>query len=838
MRQPLIRAALWLAALCTPAAFAVPVNIAYTTMVTSNSGEATDGVVPPGTALSVTVRVDSESLLSGDFLAASGSAETAGAATLSLPIDRAGSGVLIAVPGASARVYSFIGTGPEFPADGDPPSADIWQWTSANLYLPPTDDLNVLLALTLQDINELIAAFGSMQAMTFTHSPHQNMFEFERARAQSLYSFSIELAEVPEPPLPALLALALAAAAFATRRAASAPLMLSLALAAGAAQAAYEGPTVAPRLFFTDLPSGPGRGGQDDLGAFVTIYGEGFGSTRGGSRVTIGGAEVARYVLWGEDNAVARGLDMIVVQPGPAAQSGDIVVTVNGLRSNPLPFTLRDGSIYFVNPAAANANDANPGSFAQPWRSIYRPRALMQPGDIVYLQGGTQTTLDPGNPSWDAILILDADSAASGTAERPIAYIGYPGQRPLFNNPAARRGILLMTAEPARDHYVLANLAFTQVQSALPITGTGHRIVGNHFHDGGFSDSGTIGVNGPSSAIRILGNLLDRNGQAGEKLHHGIYLGGFGHNRDIELGWNQIRDQRGGRAVQLFGHLDGDRIDDIRIHDNRITGAELNNVLLGGSDASTEVLGTVQLVNNVIAGAGEAGLRIDDPDGRVTIEHNTFAGNGIRGIDGAVQLHLRRAGAGRITLRNNILAAAAGQGGVLLEAGTGAGAFAAARPNLHAGVAGCPAWEPGCALADPQFVDATAGDYRLRAASPARDAGAAGGSVRDHAGLVRGAAPDLGAHEHTVFDAAAFALLADCLFGWAERQYPGLLAPAGAPSLTHDPYRYRHYPAQRVYVGASAADGQVLLLAPSTGGAISSVGALSGWLATAGCVGR
>ena len=44
----------------------------------------------------------------------------------------------------------------------------------------------------------------------------------------------------------------------------------------------------------------------------------------------------------------------------PAAASGNLVVTVNGLSSNPLPFTVTAGNIYFVSTAGS---DNNPGSF-------------------------------------------------------------------------------------------------------------------------------------------------------------------------------------------------------------------------------------------------------------------------------------------------------------------------------------------------------------------------------------------------------------------------------------------------------------------------------------------
>ncbi len=48
----------------------------------------------------------------------------------------------------------------------------------------------------------------------------------------------------------------------------------------------------APALFFSDITSGPKTGGQDNLGAFITLYGEGFGASQGGSTVTIGGQPV------------------------------------------------------------------------------------------------------------------------------------------------------------------------------------------------------------------------------------------------------------------------------------------------------------------------------------------------------------------------------------------------------------------------------------------------------------------------------------------------------------------------------------------------------------------
>src|SRR5262245_2703868 len=72
----------------------------------------------------------------------------------------------------------------------------------------------------------------------------------------------------------------------------------------------------APAIFYTDLAKGPNTGGDGNLGAYVTIFGAGFGSTQG--TVTIGGGAAASYKSWSDTK--------IVVQLGSNAASGSIVV--------------------------------------------------------------------------------------------------------------------------------------------------------------------------------------------------------------------------------------------------------------------------------------------------------------------------------------------------------------------------------------------------------------------------------------------------------------------------------------------------------------------------------
>ena len=531
---------------------------------------------------------------------------------------------------------------------------------------------------------------------------------------------------------------------------ATAPVTASPAQAAAPTTPLTSAGSGVPRLFFTDLESGPATGGQDDLGAFITIYGEGFGAAQGNGTVTVGGQEVARYVLWGENNAIARSLDMIVVQPGKNATTGDIIVTVDGQASNPLPFTVRSGSIYFVIPGAPNAQDANPGTYAEPFQTLYRPRQVMQAGDIVYIKGGTFSSADPANPGWDAVLLLHPETDPIGTADRPVAYIGYPGDRPLIDAPEPlRRGIYM---DQGMMYYIIANLAFTQglapYEGMLQMGGDGHRAVGNYLHDA-LSSTG-MGIAGNSAHYRVFGNLISNNGQGDWEDGVGFYVQGFGTNQDIDFGWNQIQDQRGRRAIQLFGHEDGDRMDDIRIHDNLITSSlQLrNNILLGGSDGGTDVLGTIYVYNNIIVGSDWEGLRVNDPQGTVFIQNNVLYDNGSLGPDSHAQIHIERAGAGLVTIENNVLYAESGQ--TYFEFGPGADPSALnASHNLVYNAGACPAWDAGCINADPLFSDFASLDFRLQAGSPAMDAGTDTGIVGDFAGIARpqGSAYDIGAFE-------------------------------------------------------------------------------------------
>lgn len=71
----------------------------------------------------------------------------------------------------------------------------------------------------------------------------------------------------------------------------------------------------------------------------------------------------------------------------------------------------------------------------------------------------------------------------------------------------------------------------------------------------------------------------------------------------------------------------------------------------------------------------------------------------------------------------------------------------------------------------------------------------------------------------------------ECLFNWAEKDYPSLFAPAGSSTAIWDVYTYRHYSSTNAYLGVSSVDFHAYYLGPD--GNMQNEGPLSDWTAKA-----
>jgi hypothetical protein len=234
----------------------------------------------------------------------------------------------------------------------------------------------------------------------------------------------------------------------------------------------------APLLFYTDIDSGPAVGGEDGTdGAFVCVYGENFGSTRGNSTINIGGVAAAAYKLWTDPGMPYQPgfFAKACAQISHLTRSGNAEIqlnTANGA-SNPLPFTVRPGKIFFV--AMSGDDQSGNGSGKKPWRSITHCKNKLEAGDICYVRTGV--ILNTAE-KYNAGLLLNS----SGQEGLPKAIVAYPGATVAIDMSSTVRGRGL---ESYLEHYdvsywTLAGLSFNSDGMSVQINRGGYiRFVDN-----------------------------------------------------------------------------------------------------------------------------------------------------------------------------------------------------------------------------------------------------------------------------------------------------------------------------------------------------------------------
>jgi hypothetical protein len=530
-----------------------------------------------------------------------------------------------------------------------------------------------------------------------------------------------------------------------------------------------------PRIFFSDLESGPNIGGQKNHGVWVTIWGKGFGATRDNSTVTIGGGPAAEYPIWTDTK--------ITFQLGPAAKSGPMVVNLKGKSgsgaSNGLPFTVRAGKIYFV---AANGSDWRNGSLQLPWKTITYAKDRMSAGDVSYIKDGVAQTSED---HFTAYLSMDRNGGSnSGKAGAPKALVAYPGARVTIGKAhGLDYGIRTPNIASRADYWVISQLHIIGGKQAIDVGGTGWKIVGNDIEcPGGDGQVGCVEAS-QASGIKFYGNEVHNAGAGpvASKFYHAVYFSTDSNH--IDMGWNHIHDNFTCRAVQFHssplcrpncGARDqtGHNQFDLHVHDNLIHGDSCNGINFATVDPSK---GAVEAYNNVIYHVGVAdpkdgggafsciyvaGITNTGPVGTGTVEvfNNTLydcAANRSRNSDGSRGAFSAVGGAGlTMRLRNNIVYQLPGE--VYID---GNKAQISGDKNLWFGAGNGPGQTTGNLNADPQFIDLGKSDFHLRGASPAHDAGTTvlpnnpfvvskgGAADKDGVSRPQGKAFDLGAYE-------------------------------------------------------------------------------------------
>ncbi|MEM7606320.1 MAG: hypothetical protein AAF411_13265 [Myxococcota bacterium] len=389
------------------------------------------------------------------------------------------------------------------------------------------------------------------------------------------------------------------------------------------------GVAAGPTLAFSDLANGPDTGLGDGIGsgAIVTVWGANLGTAREGNAAYYtdsAGVERAAVVYYWKnaDGALPGGpadlhsshrfQELALSIPDSAVGEGTIRVEVDGVRSNGLPFTVREGAIYHV--AGSGSDSSGDGSWANPWQTLNhaiddeRP----EPGSLLY----ARDTSDGGRNDGDAVRASHSES--SSTADNQIALVSYPNARATLTG---RRGLYVFrtTAVVASklsfftsSHRLAANDSLGESISGGATFGVSTsdfgRIVGNAFTEmeGSCSSRFQGAIVGSSqldgagtgvSGLKLFGNEIFDYGCAGSSaLHHTTYVTirsesdptvdawewgwNYLHNNEATLGiHNWDKDPNNSDERGICGNVNGV----VEIHDNVITDQGGAGISVGGS---------------------------------------------------------------------------------------------------------------------------------------------------------------------------------------------------------------------------------------------------------------
>ncbi len=519
-----------------------------------------------------------------------------------------------------------------------------------------------------------------------------------------------------------------------------------------------------PQIFFSDLTWGPKTGweGSSTKGAAVTIWGKNFGSSRGSSYITINGTNLTSsgdYAEWGALGP-ARDLERITFWINSSANngSGEISVTVGGVRSNTIPFTITSGTIYFVSPSGNNSNNglysSNTSGNNGPFRDIYKFDPAQNPsGDgqyIVYVRGGTYTTKNSDG--------YFTSSRGAGGPTKQKALIAYPGETPILSNAPIWYN-RFETSSTKNSYFTFSKLNGTGGSGAFPTQwGDYNRFIGNNLHD--YLGELWAGVITPvnSTYNYIYGNLLENNGY--NSMKHDIYvqtLDGFGAPSQYNyIAWNEISNPTTsdrGASVFISSHgTSPNYTKDIYVHSNYFHDGNSNFIYM--ADSST--IGNMYVYNNVFENSTDTtvgAVLMNIGSTNAYIYNNTFYQPAAASV-AAVQEFCNCT----MNLKNNIFYLRPGQRAISWTTYYGGSVSSdydlIYSPDSVSLPSGAGITRTNSLTSNPNFVDIASHNFSLKSASLAINSGTSAVSSivnKDYNGLTRpeGTAYDMGAFEYS-----------------------------------------------------------------------------------------
>lgn len=509
--------------------------------------------------------------------------------------------------------------------------------------------------------------------------------------------------------------------------------------------------TGAPYILYTDIVSGPTSGGENDKGAYLSIFGKNFGSTGLGTttKVKIGGVEVADYRYLGFSKV--PGIQQITVQVGAlggAAQGVALPVQVivgSDVSNTNVTFKPNPGRMLFVDNVAGDDDTAAPGDITKPYRYVQTPALytggaweVVRPGDIIVMRGHGSV-----NPWTDVgfehffMRFRDksgsAPTGASGTGA--IAIVGYPGEDTYIRGTQAQ-GItggcisaINGQANPGKGQWaVISNLRIDCEGYDGPISqevfGHNWRVINNDLSASTAprgpdpTNPRMAGITGNGDNSVWYGNHIhDIQGRSGEC--HGIYIDG---NGSYDIAYNYIHDIRDGNGFQVYvnGGNGSTLADNISLHHNMI-----HDVSKHGINIADGARNNVKIWNNIVYNVDFAAIRFNTTNLLgAQIFNNTFYNTNRNGNTayGALTNDWNLQ-AGALDIENNIFYV---NSGTPYKSGSNAnnisGSTATIANNLWFNGSGSTSFDSTAVTSDPLFVT-DGSDFHLQAGSPAIGAG-------------------------------------------------------------------------------------------------------------------
>lgn len=270
---------------------------------------------------------------------------------------------------------------------------------------------------------------------------------------------------------------------------------------------------------------------------------------------------------------------------------------------------------FFVSQNHPNADDGNPGTADQPWKTMARAYDNIQPGDVVEIGAGVyRETLRP---------------EVSGESGRTIFWRAEPGAIVVLTNPDV--GVSLANV----SHVTIAGFIIENTKRGVEI----NDCLAVAIRQCTIRNTGHEAIRLQNTRISVIrDNVILRSGQTEGTSGSGISIGSLPSAQaapadSIQIVQNDI-SQTGGSGIVLQALSRKCQVISNRIHDLEIQdGAGVlvladgkypyesghsihSNLVLKVSTDGVRFQSAASAVNNVIIGCGQYGLRIGDPFGQ------------------------------------------------------------------------------------------------------------------------------------------------------------------------------------------------------------------------------